>query len=265
MVRATALALVLLVSPGGTLHADDATDGRIVLAQSETFTAYDIQSALARAGYFTGRVDGTMGSRTRQAISAFQSDNGLPVTGTPTNSLIGELRARGYLASNDPYGGANQETLVSDVQAALRQHGYQVRVSGSLDNSTRTAIRSFQRRQGLPVTGQPSAELLALIEQSGGRSSNVAQSNVVQQIESRLANKGYDVGPIDGVVDSRTEQSIRTYQAQRGLPATGQPSDDLLADLRTSTVTAQSARIPQSPEEAAGAVLQGLGQRLQNR
>lgn len=263
MIRASALALALLVSPWAAPHADDAS-GRIVLAQSQNYTAYDIQSALARAGYYNGTVDGSMGAGTRRAISAFQSDNGLPVTGTPTNSLLGELRARGYLASSDSYGADSQDTLVSDLQAALRERGYNVRVNGTLDSGTRSAIRSFQRKQGLPVTGRPTAELLALVEQSGSGTA-MAESTMVRQIESRLANKGYDVGPVDGVVDSRTERAIRTYQAQRGMSATGMPSEDLLADLRTSTVTAQSARVPQTPEEAAGAVLQGLGQRLQNR
>jgi hypothetical protein len=41
-----------------------------------------VQSALNRAGYDAGIADGHMGRRTRSALSNFQRDNGLPVTGS---------------------------------------------------------------------------------------------------------------------------------------------------------------------------------------
>lgn len=260
MLRASALALALLASPWAAAHAD----GPIVLAQAETYTAYDIQEALSRAGYYRGPIDGSMGPGTRRAISNFQADNSLPVTGSPTNSLLGELRARGHLAAG-PRSSYGEDPLIADVQAALRNRGYDVRVSGALDTQTRSAIRSFQRQQGLPATGQATPELLALVERGGGAGRGAGEFQLVRQIERRLANKGYNVGAVDGSLDAQTQQAIRTYQAQRGLAITGEPSEQLLADLRTSTVTAQSARVPQTPEEAAGAVLRGLGERLQNR
>jgi len=51
----------------------------------------NVQSALANAGYYTGSVDGIMGPLTRDAITAYQQDNGLPVTGTITPSLLRSL------------------------------------------------------------------------------------------------------------------------------------------------------------------------------
>lgn len=230
-------------------------------AAQEGYSAFDIQDALSRAGYYNGPVNGSMGPATRRAISNFQADAGLPVTGSPTNSLLRELRDRGYLVAERGRGIGRNDALVSDVQAALRNRGYQLRVSGALDSETRSAIRSFQRQQGLPATGQPTPELLALLEQGRGTS----ESQLVRQIERRLENKGYNVGPADGILDSRTQQAIRIYQQQRGFAVTGAPSQDLLSDLRTSNVTARSAYAPRTPEEAAGAVLEGLGQRLQNR
>ena len=40
----------------------------------------DVQQQLARAGYYDGPVDGVLGPMTREAIAAFQADNGLAVT-----------------------------------------------------------------------------------------------------------------------------------------------------------------------------------------
>ncbi|OGX06038.1 MAG: hypothetical protein A2Z88_02865 [Omnitrophica WOR_2 bacterium GWA2_47_8] len=41
----------------------------------------DVQSALKKAGYYEGSIDGKLGSGTKQAISSFQRDNGLNADG----------------------------------------------------------------------------------------------------------------------------------------------------------------------------------------
>ena len=41
----------------------------------------EIQLALKRAGYYTGRIDGHIGPRTKKAVRAFQSANGLRADG----------------------------------------------------------------------------------------------------------------------------------------------------------------------------------------
>lgn len=50
-----------------------------------------VQSALAREGYYDGDIDGDIGPASRSAIANYQRDNGLPVTGTITNSLLDSL------------------------------------------------------------------------------------------------------------------------------------------------------------------------------
>jgi hypothetical protein len=51
-----------------------------------------VQQDLANAGYYQGAIDGIMGPETRSAIAAYQSDNGLPVTGTITRNLMASLQ-----------------------------------------------------------------------------------------------------------------------------------------------------------------------------
>jgi len=51
-----------------------------------------VQEQLARAGYYDGPIDGVLGPMTREAIAAFQADNGLAVTSTidePTLATLG--------------------------------------------------------------------------------------------------------------------------------------------------------------------------------
>jgi hypothetical protein len=51
-----------------------------------------VQSALARRGYYSGPVDGVIGSGTRNAIREFQNDNQLPVTGQIDAPLVQALK-----------------------------------------------------------------------------------------------------------------------------------------------------------------------------
>ena len=44
---------------------------------------------------------------------------------------------------------------------------------------------------------------------------------VVFQAEKRLKAAGFDPGPIDGIQDIRTQEALRQYQTQKGLPVTG--------------------------------------------
>jgi len=50
-----------------------------------------VQQALARAGYYNGPIDGSIGPMSRRAISNYQADRGLRVTGYPSNSLLNSL------------------------------------------------------------------------------------------------------------------------------------------------------------------------------
>ena len=52
----------------------------------------DVQEQLARAGYYDGPIDGVLGPMTREAIAAFQAENGLAVTSAidePTLATLG--------------------------------------------------------------------------------------------------------------------------------------------------------------------------------
>ncbi|WP_439123195.1 lytic murein transglycosylase [Marivita sp.] len=51
-------------------------------------------------------------------------------------------------------------------------------------------------------------------------------------LQQRLTARGFDTQGADGVIGSNTESAIRAYQASRGMPATGTPSQALLQSLR---------------------------------
>jgi peptidoglycan hydrolase-like protein with peptidoglycan-binding domain len=52
----------------------------------------NVQEALAAAGYYYGPIDGILGPITREAIAAYQADNGLAITSAidePTLATMG--------------------------------------------------------------------------------------------------------------------------------------------------------------------------------
>lgn len=51
-------------------------------------------------------------------------------------------------------------------------------------------------------------------------------------LQQRLTDLGFDTQGADGVIGANTESAIRAYQASRGLPVTGTPSQALLLHLR---------------------------------
>lgn len=56
-----------------------------------------------------------------------------------------------------------------------------------------------------------------------------ASARQVREVQGRLAALGYDPGPADGVAGPRTRGAIRAFQADHGLPVTGEPSAALRA------------------------------------
>lgn len=71
----------------------------------------------------------------------------------------------------------------------------------------------------------PTATALATIQHAQSATYSISS---VQSLLNRL---GYDAGPVDGLMGSRTQSAIVAYQRDRGLPVTGQPSGELYADM----------------------------------
>lgn len=342
-----AVATALLLGLATPIAAEAQTGDRGTLAaRTGTYSTLDLQRALDRAGYDPGPTDGVMGPSTRRALQAFQRDQGLSVTGTPTAAVYQALERQGFLSARaappsidqdqvaelreverklqragfDPgpvdgtvdwrtrsalrdlqqdaglavTGSINQRTLaalnerttertearsesalVEDVQLALRARGNEsIQVTGELDARTRAAIRDFQRQAGLPVTGQPSSELVAMIEtgRTPARTAEQDRGALVRDIEIALRNKGYSTGPINEVAEPETVQAVRQYQEQRGLWPQGELSAELLADIRASDVQApaeQQAEGEEQPQDPTQQLFRLLGERaleqIQNR
>jgi len=96
-------------APSTTLPAPQPTAPQTVAADTAAETqaaplppaadpmVYAVQDALARSGYGPLDVDGFPGPATNDAVTRFQRDHALPVTGEISERLVVELRASGAL------------------------------------------------------------------------------------------------------------------------------------------------------------------------
>jgi peptidoglycan hydrolase-like protein with peptidoglycan-binding domain len=197
--------------------------------QSEQAMA-QFEGELQRRMYYVGEVDGEVDDQTRAAIRAYQHDAGLPVTGQPSAELARHLSTSSVRNQSE-----TTSLLVWEIENQLARRDFYVgAIDGTVDAQTHTAIKLYQRMAGLGHNGEVSYPLLQNIERSNLRNTSEVASVLVWQIEGALADRGYRTGPIDGTMDATTNEAVRRYQEEAGLPTTGRTDKALLANIEQS-------------------------------
>lgn len=245
-------------APGLLAPSAPPSAARPLLRVAYSYTVERIQMGLNALGYNAGPEDGLYGGTTAGAIRAYQRNHGLAVTGQATQGLLEHIRARLRQSNADPFGqtpsapepdspqtAQSENQLLIDIQGQLRRLGHDVTLTGRVDDATADAIRAYQREKNLLVTGQPSAALLehlkATVQARGAGSGETGGPSNVARVQTALNARGYNAGPADGVMGPSTRSAIRTYQADAGLPVTGQVSAELVRRLE-STPLAEDSR-----------------------
>lgn len=161
-----------------------------------------IQAGLAARNAYDGPIDGLNGPRTEAAIGFFEQSEEMEVTGAPSEAILDRLaalaaaeRADAELrtASTKPAAALDEiaalidasesvsqpaavipadkpasPALVMKIQDGLFGMGYKnVKVDGIPGDTTRAAIRAFEKSYRLPVTGEPSSAVLRKLEDIG--------------------------------------------------------------------------------------------------
>jgi N-acetylmuramoyl-L-alanine amidase len=92
------------------------------------------------------------------------------------------------------------------------------------------AVRSFQQSRGLTVDGIVGPGTARALDEASRRLgdrllyhsvSHPFAGDDVLELQQRLADMGFDVGRVDGIFGSRTEDALREFQRNRGLSADG--------------------------------------------
>ena len=118
----------------------------------------DIQQFLSNNGFTPGPIDGQSGPKTKNAIIAFQKENGLLADGIVGNKTKAAMRAyTGCKSENSCIARDNRAAKldsISDIQTYLANNGFNPGIiDGKMGSYTREAIKAFQRKVGLIPDG----------------------------------------------------------------------------------------------------------------
>ncbi len=120
-----------------------------------------IQTALKKAGYYNGKTDGIYGAQTEAAVRKFQAAKGLSVDGicgSATLAALGIGKTASVLRKGSSGDGVRQ------IQTRLANWGYYSgKVDGIFGSGTESAVRKFQRNNGLTADGICGVKTLAAL------------------------------------------------------------------------------------------------------
>jgi N-acetylmuramoyl-L-alanine amidase len=113
------------------------------------------------------------------------------------------------------------------------------------------AVRAFQQQRGLSVDGIVGVNTYRTLEEARWRlgdrlltfvAGNVLAGDDVHALQQRLLGLGFKVGKIDGRFGHRTEQAVRDFQRNIGVPADGTCGPATLKALSRLTPRVQGGR-----------------------
>ena len=254
-------------APGAQSWATSTEDynaGYPVLMLGSTGTdVSDLQARLTELGYYAGAIDGRYASGTQTAVQEFQERNGLTadgIAGRQTQDMLYSGSAQPKYVTVSASGDAEEYLLlkqgasgveVRKLQGRLAELGYYAGgVDGIYGETTASAVKAFQRANGLSGDGQAGVQTQSKLYSSSARyaSSPVATAdpdatrtltlgmtgNDVYALQERLIELRYLTGVADGVFGAETQAALIAFQKNNGLTADGNAGSSTLKKLAGS-------------------------------
>jgi peptidoglycan hydrolase-like protein with peptidoglycan-binding domain len=144
-------------------------------SKSNTASVVSLQSVLSSKSYYSGSLDGSYGSGTQAAVTAYQEATGLRVTGmagpTTQRLLYGGTAESGSYKKLDI---GSTGTAVKNLQYTLYElKYYDGAITGNYDEATKNAVMNFQQVNGLTVDGVAGQDTQRKLYSSNAIPSNI--------------------------------------------------------------------------------------------
>lgn len=214
----------------------------------------EVQHRLYELGYLDNKanITGRFGEKTTEAAKMFQKKNKLTVDGK-----IGE-KSLGMMYDEDVVGNAfkigDEAPVIKQCQEKLYKLGYitsKANVKGVFNKATRSAIKSFQRANGLTVDGTlgPRTRDAILSDAASGKSLSVGDSGTdVKNAQKRLIELNYlKSGNDSGYYGDLTAAAVKEFQRKNHLTADGILNTYTLKKLSSSSARKASTPVTTKP------------------
>ena len=205
----------------------------------------ELQTVLADRGFYSGPIDGVVGPATAEAIKAGERRLGASPTGEASELLLAALKAAPSIVAQAPQ---------SPAQPVSRQAAAATRQPAATPAPTRSAAAPQAAPQSAPPTPSMRVAVADAVAYPAGREEvDAAEVDVpvftgsirraareplapggdekLQKLQRALIAAGYGPLKADGRWDERSNSAVRRYEADRGWPLTGRPSEKLVWDL----------------------------------
>jgi len=235
----------------------------------------DLQARLYELGYYTGVIDGGYGLDTQTAVMEFQTRHGISadgVAGRQTQDMMYSYAAQPKYVTVDSaqqtayqllkLGSAGVE--VRKLQGRLAELGYYAGgADGIYGETTVTAVKAFQRNNGLSGDGQAGEQTqrklysatanyannpVATADPGASRSLELGMTgNDVYALQERLIELRYLTGVADGVFGEETQTALIAFQKNNGITADGKAGSATLRKIHGSAKAATKATPTPAP------------------
>jgi len=255
-----------------------------VRAGDKTNDAKLVQQRLKELGYYTGKVSGTFNTASVDALKKFQQMNGLEVDGVcgiqtravlfaphPVYAVPTAAPVQPAVTPLPSYAPITQENCVTikagsqgpDVirlQVRLQQLGYYTsRQDGIYLSDDITAVRAFQKANGLVVDGKAGFKTQTALYSDSAISATSAESSTasssttpvlrvgstgtaVVDLQNQLIKLGYLSDVADGKFGTKTRAAVIAFQKANNLSPDGVAGAKTMAKLNSSD--AEDNKVP---------------------
>lgn len=183
----------------GSSSSSSISSSSLLRVGSRGSSVQSLQQQLKNKGYFKGTTTQYFGSITKNAVMAFQRANGLSVDGIAGPATLSKLKNGGSSASTGGSSSSSSTILrqgmkgsaVSSLQQKLKNKGYfSAGVTGYFGSITTSAVKSFQRANGLLVDGEAGPDTLNKLNSSSSKPSTSTGSSTSSSSASKVISYG---------------------------------------------------------------------------
>ncbi len=238
------------------------------------------EKMLEKLGFRPGTVDGVFDEATAKAVERYRkADHQVPDAGQSIGAgLYRELKKASGNFEHDPFRrrelgdvkkhdrldaltareaakgdgislGAKGRAVLN-LEKHLEAAGYEVGTENSQFGSrTEAAVKQFQKRSGLPVTGTVDERTWSKLEDQLFAAKTVTspaqrvgeRGGVVKSTEKKLKALGLNPGKVDGVFSKATAKAVRRFQKKHHLKQTGSVGSGTMKALNEAIEAKQNA------------------------